>query len=124
MGWECSISVGQLNLVDKLKIKEIKLCLGNDVAEQKATQNIALLISSYNPELSLKQVTLSMGAKDIDEVLKQVGKEKAMELIQNAKYIDTNRLELKQNKELKQTLSYNNEIQEDLKLSRGLELEQ
>ncbi|CAL7959572.1 hypothetical protein MIDIC_140001 [Alphaproteobacteria bacterium] len=83
---------------------------------------MALLISSYNPKLDLKQVTLLSGTKDMDEVLKQSSKEKAMKLIQNAKHINIKSLKLEQKQELKGSLSYNNKIQEELKVSRGLEL--
>lgn len=120
------MSARQLNLLDKLHVKDVKLCLDNDTAGIKASKDIALLISSHNQKINLKQVILPNEAKDMDHAIRIAGKDKTLEHIENAKYIELRTLQLEQHNSLTQTFAHNPKLESELNrtmsLQRGLEL--
>ena len=96
------INIKQLELIDKLGIEKINLCLDNDSAGKEASKNIALQLFDRNDELEINKVSLPKGIKDLDQLIREKGRDMANNVIEKAK--EVNVYELQEEREMK-TLS-------------------
>ena len=96
------INIKQLELIDKLGIEKINLCLDNDSAGKEASKSIALQLFDRNDELEINKVNLPKGIKDLDQLIREEGVKKANNVIEKAKEINV--YELQEEREIK-TLS-------------------
>ena len=96
------INIKQLELIDKLGIEKINLCLDNDSAGKEASKNIALQLFDRNDELEINKVSLPKGIKDLDQLIRDKGRDMANNVIEKAK--EVNVYELQEEREMK-TLS-------------------
>jgi len=96
------INIKQLELIDKLGIEKINLCLDNDSAGKEASKNIALQLFDRNDELEINKVNLPKGIKDLDQLIREKGRDMANNVIEKAK--EVNVYELQEEREMK-TLS-------------------
>lgn len=96
------MNIRQLELIDKLGIEKINLCLDNDSAGKEASKSIALQLYDKNDELEINKVNLPKGIKDFDQLIIEKGVEKANNVIEKAKEINV--YELQEEREMK-TLS-------------------
>ena len=96
------MNIKQLELIDKLGIEKINLCLDNDSAGKEASKNIALQLFDRNDELEINKVSLPKGIKDLDQLIREKGRDMANNVIEKAK--EVNVYELQEEREIK-TLS-------------------
>lgn len=96
------MNIKQLELIDKLGIEKINLCLDNDSAGLQASKSIALQLFNRNDELEINKVSLPKGIKDLDQLIREEGVKKANNVIEKAKEINV--YELQEEREMK-TLS-------------------
>ena len=83
------INIRQLELFDRLGIKEVRLCLDNDMAGIKAMETIAIQIDAHNPDIKIKTLSLPQNVKDLDQLIKEHGKVVAEDVINKAEKLDT-----------------------------------
>ena len=96
------MNIKQLELIDKLGIEKINLCLDNDSAGKEASKSIALQLFDRNDELEINKVSLPKGIKDLDQLIREKGRDMANNVIEKAK--EVNVYELQEEREMK-TLS-------------------
>jgi DNA primase len=78
------------------------LCLDNDSAGLEASKSIALQLFDRNDELEINKVSLPKGIKDLDQLIREKGRDMANNVIEKAK--EVNVYELQEEREMK-TLS-------------------
>jgi len=112
-----SIGIGQLDLLEKLRIQEVIMCFDNDAAGIKATRSVSLLIAEHNPRIGLKQFQLPSSVKDLDQCLQILGVEKTLALAKTSKYIDIDSLKLERSQELQAKFVNHPSLQKEVSLN-------